>query len=63
MSSEAIKTFDNKIEELRKASMNEINRLEAKLENESNEKSGRFVTFEEQFNNSLNDIIVGNNDM
>ena len=60
VSTDAIKTIENKIEELRKASMNEINRLEAKMENDSNEKSGRLTNFEDHFNNSLNDIVHSN---
>ena len=43
--------------------MNEINRLEAKMENEDNEKTGRFSAFEDLFNNQFNDIIVRNNEM
>ena len=62
MSSEAMKNYDGKIEELRKASMNEINRLEAKMENEDNEKAGRFTTFEEEINHRLNDMMMRNNE-
>ena len=63
MSAETMKSIDGKIEELRKASMNEINRLEAKMENDDNEKAGRFTTFEDEFNNRLNDMMVRNNEM
>jgi hypothetical protein len=37
-SKEALKAFENKIEEVRKLLMNEINRLELKLDSEADEK-------------------------
>ena len=48
---EALKALEDKIEELRRASMNEINRLEAKMEKtDDGVKATRFVKFEETVN-------------
>jgi len=43
---EVLKNVENRIEDLRKASMNEINRLENKLESESREKKNWAASIE-----------------
>ena len=44
---DSIKNMDSKLEELRKASMNEINRLEALIESEESSKNARLQKLED----------------
>lgn len=49
-SKDMLKQFEQKIEELRKSSYNEINRLESMMEKDLNEQRNLFKEFTEQFN-------------
>lgn len=60
---EALKNAEGKVEELRKASMNEINRLEAMMEKDNNEKAARFAKFEEGLHAELAEVFASNGDM
>jgi hypothetical protein len=58
-----IEKIEMKIEELRKASMNEINRLEAMMESEANEKQQRLTGFHNRVTGRLEDLSVSNGEI
>lgn len=60
---ETIEKLEMKIDEIRKASMNEINRLEAMMESESNEKQQRLTGFHHKVGVRLEDLSVSNNEI
>jgi hypothetical protein len=53
---DAVLAIESKLEDLRKASMNEINRLEAMMETEGNERASRLAGFEDGVAARLEDL-------
>lgn len=58
---EAMKNVESKIDDIRKQSMNEINRLEAMMETEANDKKLMFNSFEDSVNSQLSEMVNSNN--